>query len=155
MRWRLITVGNPKLSWIKEGESMYRMRLQPWLKIETVVVPDTPVEKNMLRTAAVQAEGEKLLAALSPTAQVVVLDVEGQWRTSDQVAAWLGERKDQGQDVDFVIGGPYGIAPAVVARAQWRWSLSPLTFTHELARLLWWEQMYRAFSILHQRPYHH
>ena len=134
---------------------MYRMRLQPWLKIETVVVPDTPVEKNMLRTAAVQAEGEKLLAALSPTAQVVVLDVEGQWRTSDQVAAWLGERKDQGQDVDFVIGGPYGIAPAVVARAQWRWSLSPLTFTHELARLLWWEQMYRAFSILHQRPYHH
>ena len=134
---------------------MYRMRLQPWLKIETVVVPDTPVEKNMLRTAAVQAEGEKLLAALSPTAQVVVLDVEGQWRTSDQVAAWLGERKDQGQDVDFVIGGPYGIAPAVVARAQWRWSLSPLTFTHELARLLWWEQMYRAFSILHQRAYHH
>ena len=155
MRWRLITVGTPKLSWIKEGEMMYRTRLQPWLKIETVVIPDTPLEKNSARAAVVAAEGEKILSVLSPTAQLVVLDVAGQLRSSEQVAQWLGERKDVGQDVDFVIGGPYGVAAAVVARATWHWSLSPLTFTHELARLLWLEQLYRAWSIQHQRPYHH
>jgi len=117
--------------------------ISPYAKLEVVELPDSTVEK----------EGQAILKALEKerTSAVVVLSEEGREFTSVQFAETLGrfDRK-----VVFVIGGPYGLAAGVKARADLLWSLSKLTFTHELARLLLMEQLFRANNILHGGSYH-
>ena len=117
--------------------------LGPYAKVEVLELPDSTVEK----------EGQALLTAIEKekNAAVVVLSEEGKEYTSTAFAEVLGkfDRK-----ILFIIGGPYGLAPEVKAKATLLWSLSKLTFTHELARLLLFEQLFRATNILHGGSYH-
>ena len=99
-------------------------------------------------------EGERLLAAVPPAAEVVACDAGGQSMSSEEFARWLQGRREAARDIAFVIGGAYGLAPAVRERAATILSLAPWTLPHELARLVLAEQLYRAGTIVRGEPYH-
>jgi 23S rRNA (pseudouridine1915-N3)-methyltransferase len=101
-----------------------------------------------------QAEGERLLAALRKDDYVVTLDERGSEMTTRDLATWLATRMKDGRDLSFLIGGPDGFAAEVLERCDFRWSLSRLTFPHALVRVVLAEQLYRAHSVLTNHPYH-
>lgn len=139
-RLRLIAVGKVRKAWIAEGIAMYLKRL-PGLTI------------TELRDATPEREAAAITAALRPDERLVVLSEEGS--SGGDSTAFAARLADLGPDrLAFVIGGAAGIHPPLRARAHWLLSLSPLTFPHELARLLLLEQLYRARSILEGGPYH-
>ena len=138
-RIRILAVGKVRKGWVLEGISTYLKRL-PGLQV---------VE---LRDAGKAKEAEAVLAALQPGEQLVVMDEEGQTFDSPAFAERL--EGSGSERLVFVIGGAEGIDPALKARASWKLSLSPMTFPHELARLLLLEQLYRALSIQQGGPYH-
>ena len=138
-RIRILAVGKVRKGWVLEGIATYLKRL-PGLQV---------VE---LRDAGKAKEAEAVLAALRPDEQLVVMAEEGQTFTSPAFAERL--EGSGSERLVFVIGGAEGIDPALKARANWKLSLSPMTFPHELARLLLLEQLYRALSIQQGGPYH-
>lgn len=95
-----------------------------------------------------------MLAAIHPQHHVIALDIKGQLWSTEQLAAHLQKWQQAGKNIDLLIGGPEGLAPACLQAAQEKWSLSPLTFPHFLIKLLISEQIYRAWSILNHHPYH-
>ena len=138
-RIRILAVGKVRKGWVLEGIATYLKRL-PGLQV---------VE---LRDAGKAKEAEAVLAALRPDEQLVVMAEEGQTFTSPAFAERL--EGSGSERLVFVIGGAEGIDPALKARASWKLSLSPMTFPHELARLLLLEQLYRALTIQQGGPYH-
>ena len=131
----------------------YLGRLTPW-------VPAAEVEVKEGRDGTPQqvadAEAERLLAALPAPSMVVALDERGEQRSSEELAQFLRDHRDGGtKDLRFVVGGAWGLAPSVLRRAGFRWSLGRLTLPHELARVVLWEQLYRGWTILQGAPYHH
>jgi 23S rRNA (pseudouridine1915-N3)-methyltransferase len=142
-RIRILTVGKVRKAWLRDGIALYRRRL-PGLEV---------VE---LRDATPEREAAAIRAALRPDEQLVVLTEEGQCLGSVELAARLAELQSGGgaNRLAFAIGGSEGLAAALRTEATWRLSLSPLTFPHELARLLLLEQLYRAQTILQGGPYH-
>jgi 23S rRNA (pseudouridine1915-N3)-methyltransferase len=138
-RIRILAVGKVRKGWVSEGVALYRKRL-PGLEVLE------------LRDGGMAREAEAITAALRPEERLVVLTEEGETFSSPAFAEQL---RDSGSDrLAFVIGGADGLDPWLKARASWRLSLSPMTFPHELARLLLLEQLYRATSILQGGPYH-
>jgi 23S rRNA (pseudouridine1915-N3)-methyltransferase len=138
-RIRILAVGKVRKSWVQEGVALYLKRLPGLVVTE-------------LRDSTMAKEAEAIAAALRPDERLVLLTEEG--RTYDSVA-FAQQLRDSGSErLAFVIGGAEGLDPALKARANWRLSLSPMTFPHELARLLLLEQLYRASSILQGGPYH-
>lgn len=154
MRIRLLAIGQKMPAWVTEGYAEYAQRMPPECRLELVELPLAQRTKSRPLERAIQQEGEKMLAALAETDRLVALDVRGAaWSTeklSSQVSAWLGD----GRDVALAIGGPDGLADAVLDRAEQRWSLSALTLPHPLVRIVVAEQLYRAMSILKNHPYH-
>jgi 23S rRNA (pseudouridine1915-N3)-methyltransferase len=138
-RIRIIAVGKVRKGWVQEGVALYRNRL-PGLVI------------TELKDATMAKEAEAITAALQADERLVVLTEEG--RSLDSLS-FAEQLRDSGSDrLAFVIGGAHGLDPGLKARASWRLSLSPMTFPHELARVLLLEQLYRATSILQGGPYH-
>ena len=138
-RIRIIAVGKVRKGWVQEGVALYRKRL-PGLVI------------TELKDATMAKEAEAITAALQADERLVVLTEEG--RSLDSLS-FAEQLRDSGSDrLAFVIGGADGLDPGLKARASWRLSLSPMTFPHELARLLLLEQLYRALSIQQGGPYH-
>ena len=138
-RIRILAVGKVRKGWVQEGVSLYRKRL-PGLVI------------TELKDSTMAKEAEAITAALHPDERLVVLTEEGQTFASVPFAEQL--RGSGSERIAFVIGGAEGLEPALKAQAHWRLSLSPMTFPHELARLLLLEQLYRASTILLGGPYH-
>jgi 23S rRNA (pseudouridine1915-N3)-methyltransferase len=138
-RIRILAVGKVRKSWVQEGVALYLKRLPGLVVTE-------------LRDSTMAKEAEAIAAALRPDERLVLLTEEGTTYTS---VAFAQQLRDSGSErLAFVIGGADGLDPALKARASWRLSLSPMTFPHELARLLLLEQLYRASSILQGGPYH-
>ncbi|MBV8145508.1 MAG: 23S rRNA (pseudouridine(1915)-N(3))-methyltransferase RlmH [Gammaproteobacteria bacterium] len=153
MRLRVIAVGTRMPSWVRSACTEYLQRLRAALPVElTEVAAAARRESDVPR--AMGREGERLLAALAPRDYVVALDERGRELTTRELATWLGARMQQGEDLAFLIGGPDGLAPAVLARSNFRLALSRLTLPHALARVLLSEQLYRAHCILANHPYH-
>jgi len=119
-----------------------------------VGAPAGPRAGGASAAKAIAREGERLLAALRRDDYLVALDERGTEFSTRELAAWLKTRMQEGQDLAFVIGGPDGLAPEVLARARARWSLSRLTLPHALVRVVLVEQLYRAHSLLAGHPYH-
>ncbi len=140
--------------WVREAYDEYVTRLGPSLKIGLTQIEAGSRSGSRTVRSAMEAEGERLLAALRKDDYAVVLDERGSEMTTRELAAWLGNRMREGQDLAFLIGGPDGFAPEVLARANLRWSLSRLTFPHALVRVVLAEQLYRAHSVLTNHPYH-
>ena len=155
---RIIAVGKIKESWMKMGISEYLKRLIAYEKIEIVEVEDEKtLETNSQQQNEIvkNKEGQRLLKRIKDNEYVILLDLAGKQRSSEQLAQKIASLYVQGNSsLCFVIGGSLGISKAVIQRANDRWCLSLLTFPHQLVRLCLLEQIYRSFRILHHEPYH-
>jgi 23S rRNA (pseudouridine1915-N3)-methyltransferase len=141
MRIRLIAAGTRLPSWVDEGVADYARRFSRGLKFELVEVP-------------LAREAERMRAALGARDFVVALEVQGRSMSTPELAEWLAARMAGGRDLALLVGGPDGLAAGLSAQADFRWSLSPLTWPHGLVRILVVEQLYRAHSLLQGHPYH-
>ncbi|MBN8727546.1 MAG: 23S rRNA (pseudouridine(1915)-N(3))-methyltransferase RlmH [Xanthomonadales bacterium] len=154
MKARLIAIGERMPAWVAEGFAEYRKRLSHELPLELVELPLGARGKGRDPARATAEEGAAMLAALPRDAHVVALDGRGGAWSSEQLAGELGRWRMGGRDLALLVGGPDGHAPDVLARADQRWSLGPLTLPHMLVRLIVAEQLYRAASIVAGHPYH-
>ncbi len=154
MKARLLAVGSGMPGWVVEGYAEYAKRLSHWLPLDLVEIAPGARGKGRDAARACADEGERLLAAIPRGARVVALDVAGRAWSSEALAERLAHWRMQGQDLALLIGGPEGFDPAVLARADERWSLGPLTLPHPLVRIVVAEQLYRAASQLANHPYH-
>jgi len=153
MLLRLIAAGTKLPQWMNEGVNDYAVRLKGEYKFELLEIPLG--QRGSGDTArAVAKEGERMLAALANNPYVVALQVTGKALSTEQLAKFLEARSHDGRDIAFCIGGPEGLAAEVDARADLRWSLSPLTLPHGLARVVVAEALYRAVSVIKGLPYH-
>lgn len=154
MRIKIIQIGKTKDSYLEEGAAEYLKRLGAFADVEIITLKEVSASKTFSREKCVAREGEQILKALGKDDFVVVLDENGKQMNSREFAVFLGEKNDEGRSMTFVIGGPYGIAKAVKERARLL-SFSKMTFTHQMIRLFLLEQIYRGFSILKGKDYHH
>lgn len=154
MQVLLLAVGTRMPDWVQAGFDDYAARLPPQLRLVLREIPAGRRTKGADLARIVREEGERLLAAIPPRARVVALDREGRALSTEALAAELERQLGRGEDLVLLVGGPEGLAPACLARAADRWSLSRLTFAHPLVRVIVAEQMYRAWSILNNLPYH-
>ena len=154
MKAKLIAVGEKAPAWVSEGFAEYRKRLSHWLPLDLVEIAPGLRGKGRDPARATADEGARVLAALPRGAHVVALDGRGRPWSSEELARRLEHWRGQGQDLAFLIGGPEGHAPDVLAAAHESWSLGPLTLPHMLVRLVLAEQLYRAASLLANHPYH-
>ena len=152
MRMSLVAVGQRMPGWVQQGFSEYAQRLRPRLPLQLVEIPAAKRGADVQR--AMEEEGRRLLGAVRNDDYVVALDERGRSRTSIELSQWLGQRLNDGRDLDFLVGGADGFAPEVLQRANERWSLSPLTLPHALVRVVFAEQIYRAVTLLDGHPYH-
>jgi len=157
MRVRVIAVGTRLPAWVNSGFADYQRRLRGADALELVEIPlarRAAGAAGAVAERAMAAEAAHILARLEPREFVVALEERGQLFTTVQLRDWLAQRRRSGAPLAFILGGPDGLAPAVLERSQLRWSLSPLTFPHGLARVLLAEQLYRASTLLAGHPYH-
>jgi 23S rRNA (pseudouridine1915-N3)-methyltransferase len=154
MRIRVIAVGSRTPSWVRENCEDYAARLRSRLKLDLVEIPAGVRGADRGAQRATGIEGTRLLAALRPKEFVVALDEHGEEFTTREFASWLATKLQAGRDLAFLIGGADGLAPEVLARADFKLALSRLTLPHALARVLFLEQLYRAQSLLDHHPYH-
>lgn len=153
MRVTIIAVGRLKEPYWLDASREYLKRLRPYATVETVEIPDRDVTRD--ETRALAEEGAAILRALPEAAHVVVLEIGGVQRSSEEFAAWMAARALEGSShIVFVVGGAAGLARDVVERASERISLGPMTMPHQMARVLLVEQVYRAFRINRGEPYH-
>lgn len=152
----LLTVGKTEASFWKEALAEYQRRLQHYVPFELQVLPDIKNTKNLTKTEQKNQEGVLIRKALQAGDWCVLLDEQGKEYTSMQFAAYL-EKKIQivSRRLVFVIGGPYGFSDEVYQMASERLSLSKMTFSHQMIRPIFVEQLYRAMTILRGEPYHH
>ena len=153
MLMRLVAAGTRMPAWVDAGCADYAGRLRGDYRLELVEI-ELGRRSGADVTRAVEAEGERMLAAAGARAALVALQVGGRALSTGQLARWLGERSISGEPLAFCIGGPDGLAPAVDAKACLRWSLSSLTLPHGLARVVAAEALYRAVSVIKGLPYH-
>lgn len=157
MNLRLIAAGTKLPSWINEGYNDYAKRFTQDYKLELVEIP-LGQRSGGDTVRAMEKEGERMLAALTHNMTgnpyVVALQVGGKVLSTEQLAQFLQTRSRDGRPLAFCIGGPEGLAPAVDARAELRWSLSALTLPHALARVMVAEALYRAVMVIKGHPYH-
>lgn len=154
MKARLVAVGERAPVWVADGFAEYRKRLSHWLPLELVEVEPGLRGKGRDAVRAMHDEGARVLAAVPRNTLVVALDGRGKAWSSEQLAQRLEHWRGQGRDLAFLIGGPEGHAPDVLARADESWALGPLTLPHMLVRLVLAEQLYRAAAMLANHPYH-
>ena len=154
MRARLIAIGERMPAWVAEGFAEYRKRLSHDLPLELVELKPGARGKGRDDVRAMQDEGAAILAALPRDIHVVALDGRGKSWSSEELAEQLAKWRMSGRDLAFLIGGPDGHSQDILARADQKWSLGPLTLPHMLVRLVLVEQLYRATTLLAGHPYH-
>ena len=158
MKIRIVAVGKLKEKYLREGVAEYEKRLAPFASVELretreEYMAENPSEAQRQQTLA--KEGERLLRLVPERSFLIVLDVKGKLLSSEALAKELASLALQGQsDLTFLIGGAFGLSQAVRERADLRISFSPMTFTHQMVRLLLYEQIYRAFKINRGEKYH-
>jgi 23S rRNA (pseudouridine1915-N3)-methyltransferase len=154
MRIVIVAVGEKPPAWVRDGYAEYAKRLPHPHAPELIEVALGQRGKSRDPTRAMVDEGTRVLAAIPRSAAVILLDERGKPWSSVDLSTQMSQWQQSGRDVALVIGGPDGHAPAVVAAATQRWSLSALTLPHMLVRLVLVEQLYRAWTLLNGHPYH-
>lgn len=154
MKINLVAVGNKMPSWVDQGFEEYSRRLPRECQLQLVEIAAAKRGKNAQPQQWKQDEASRILAAIPDNHRVIALEVTGKsWSTevlSDQMADWLTD----GRDVSLMVGGPDGLDQRCLQRADAKWSLSDLTLPHPLVRIVLAEQLYRAWTILQNHPYH-
>jgi 23S rRNA (pseudouridine1915-N3)-methyltransferase len=153
---RLLTIGKTDSKQLEELITIYEKRLSHYVKFEFNIIPDIKNSKNLSEQQQKQKEGELILKQVTPSDFLIVLDENGKQFSSVEFSNLLQKRMNSGiKNLVFVIGGPYGFSDEVYLRANSKISLSKMTFSHQMVRLFVVEQIYRAFTILKNEPYHH
>ena len=152
---KLLTVGKTDVKWVKEGLDLYVARLSHYVPFTLKEIPQLKNVSALTREQIREREGELILKAVRPADEVILLDERGREFRSLDFARYLEEKLQRGRDVVFIIGGAYGFSEAVYARSDGKVSLSKMTFSHQMVRTLFAEQLYRAFTIIKGEPYHH
>lgn len=156
MQIKLLAVGKTDSAAIAELTEIYTKRLTRYIRFEIQIIPDLKKRAKLSFEQQKKQEGDLILNQLSPSDFVVLLDEAGKQFTSMAFANYLQQRMNSGiKNLVFIIGGPYGVSEEVYQRANSKLSLSKMTFSHQMVRLFFAEQLYRAFSILNNEPYHH
>lgn len=155
MKITLMVVGKTTDSRLQSLIDEYVKRLKHYVSFEFVVLPDIKNAKSLSEEQIKVAEGELVLSRVVPAFKLVLLDEHGQEFRSIEYAQWIQKQMSAGQDLVLLIGGPYGFSKEVYDRADGKISLSQMTFSHQMVRLLAVEQLYRAMTILRGEPYHH
>lgn len=154
MRIQLLAVGQKMPTWVDLGYKEYAHRMPAEAKLELKEIAPGKRGKNADINRIVTEEGKRLIAAIPKASHVVVLDVEGKSHSTQQLAKRMDDWMHSGQDICLLVGGPEGLSKECRALANEKWSLSPLTFPHPLVRVILAEQLYRAWSLLRNHPYH-
>jgi 23S rRNA (pseudouridine1915-N3)-methyltransferase len=154
MKCRLIAAGTRLPDWVNSGFGEYQKRLRAPLSLELHEIPIATRRPGENPGRAVLREGDGMLKALGRDDFVVALEIAGKSMSTEQLSVWLSERMRDGRPLALLVGGPDGLSPQCLDRADQSWSLSPLTLPHALVRVLVAEQLYRAVSLLAGHPYH-
>jgi len=156
MKITLLVVGKTEDKYLIEGIEKYLSRLKHYIGFNLVVIPEIKNTKNLTEAQQKTKEAELILKQVSNLDMVILMDEKGKKYTSVQFADYLNKQMiGSVQQMTFIIGGPYGFDDSVYKRANGSISLSDMTFSHQMVRLFFVEQLYRAFSILKGEPYHH
>lgn len=156
MKITLLTVGKTDRDWVRQGLEIYVSRLRHYIPFTLTEIPELKNVSALSKDQIKVKEGELILKNLKQADDVILLDEHGKEYTSVQLAGILqGKINYECKDIVFVIGGAYGFSDAVYARANSKISLSKMTFSHQMVRTIFTEQLYRAFTIMKGEPYHH
>ena len=156
MKIELAVIGKTSIGYLKQGIDEYIKRLKHYVPFEIKYIDDIKNTKNISEDQQKRTEGAKSLSLLDKSDFVVLLDEHGKEYTSMQYSSYIQKRMLSGaKKVVFVIGGPYGFSQEVYDRANDKISFSKMTFNHEMIRLIFTEQLYRAYTIINHEPYHH
>lgn len=156
MKIKLLAIGKTDDKNLQTLIETYQNRLKHYINFQLEVIPDIKNVKNLSQQQQKEKEGELILKKLAPTDQLVLLDEKGKEFRSIEFSSFLQKKMNSGiKQLVFVIGGPYGFSETVYKKAQGKISLSKMTFSHQMIRLIFVEQLYRAFTILKREPYHH
>lgn len=155
MKLHILAIGTKMPSWVQTGFDDYHKRLNPMLSTTLVELPASKRHKNPSPADIIkykESEGTSILSAQK--GKLWVLDVKGKMLSTEKLAEKLQTAMSDGDDISLVIGGADGLSDEVLAKADFKWSLSELTLPHPLVRVVLIEQLYRAMSITHNHPYH-
>ncbi len=156
MKITLLTVGKTDVKWVREGLELYVSRLVHYIPFVLDEIPELKNVSSLSQDQIKDREGELILKKVKPQDEVILLDEHGRTFRSVDFARFIGEKVSRGaRDLVFVIGGAYGFSGKVYSRADSKISLSEMTFSHQMVRTIFAEQLYRAFTILRGEPYHH
>ena len=156
MNIELIVVGKTDSKEVNALVENYTKRINFYNRFNITYIPDVKNTKSLSESQQKTSEGEAIMRLLDPSDRVVLLDEKGSEFRSVEYADWLQKRLNSGvKRLVFIIGGPYGFSSEIYSRANEKISLSKMTFSHQIIRAIFTEQLYRAFSILHNSPYHH
>lgn len=155
MRTTLILVGKTVERLYAEAIGDYESRISHYIPFNIKVIPELKNSRSLSESQQKEKEGELILKVIEDKSFVVLLDERGQEMRSMEFAAWLGNKQHTLRQLTFIIGGPYGFSDAVYGRADAKMSLSRMTFSHQMVRLIFVEQLYRACTIMRHEPYHH
>ena len=156
MKITLLTVGKTDKDWVKQGIDIYTSRLKHYIPFSINEIPELKNVSALSKDQIKAREGELILKNVKPTDDVILMDEHGKEYTSVDFASFLQKKISyEGKDIVFVIGGAYGFSEEVYRRANGKISLSKMTFSHQMVRAIFTEQLYRAFTIMRGEPYHH
>jgi 23S rRNA (pseudouridine1915-N3)-methyltransferase len=155
MKITLLVVGKTTDQRLQTLIDDYQQRLKHYIPFEIVVIPDLRNAKALTQAQIKEQEGIEILRRITPAMEVILLDEHGREYRSIEYAQWIQKKMSAGRDITFIVGGPYGFSTAVYERADGKISLSKMTFSHQMIRLFFTEQIYRAMTILRGEPYHH
>jgi 23S rRNA (pseudouridine1915-N3)-methyltransferase len=156
MKIGLLQTGKTTEKYLKDGISIYEERIRKYTAFEIMTLPELKSTRKMPYEEQKEREGEQIIRNIREDDYTVILDEKGREYSTLELASWLGKSlMMQKKRILFVTGGPWGFSDAVYRKADMRLSLSRLTFSHQMVRLLFLEQLYRAFSVIKGEPYHH
>ena len=156
MKITLLTVGKTDKDWVRQGLDIYVSRLKHYIPFSIVEIPELKNVSALSKEQIKSKEGDLILKAIRPNDDVILLDERGKEYTSIELARIIQDKISyEGRDIIFIIGGAYGFSDAVYQRANSKRSLSKMTFSHQMVRAIFAEQIYRAFTIMRGEPYHH
>jgi len=154
MKIYFLAIGQRMPGWVEQGYKEYASRLSGTVQVELKEIPAAKRVRNSVIKKIKQDEGKRLLAAVPAGAKIIVLDEHGKSQTTKQLASHLDEWIQMSQNMAILIGGPDGLSDECLQKADLKWSLSDFTFPHPLVRIILVEQIYRAWSLLNNHPYH-
>ncbi len=156
MKVKFICIGKTGKPFLEEGESEYLKRLKHYLPVEKLEIPDLKNAKNLTVEQIKEQEGREIISKMQPGDQLILLDENGAPFTSLEFAQFFQQKFNAGgKTIVFVVGGAYGFSAEVYSLATGKISLSKMTFSHQMVRMIFFEQLYRAMTILKGEPYHH